>query len=78
MRRKHMREYRIWQAMKARCYAPSCRNVGRYQKIGIKVCERWLHSFDNFLEDMGPMPEGKYSIERIDTEKDYSEYVGKV
>ena len=33
MRRlKDMKEYRIWQAMKALCYAPCNANMGYYQK----------------------------------------------
>jgi hypothetical protein len=64
-------EYKRWCSMKARCYAPSCKNTGRYQKLGIKVCDRWLHSFENFLEDMGRMPAPNYSVERINIEGDY-------
>lgn len=71
MNKKSMKEYRIWRAMKARCYAPSCINNGLYQKMGIKVCERWKNSFDNFIADMGPIPGDDYSIERIDYTKDY-------
>ena len=71
MRRKDMKEYRIWQAMKARCYAPSCKDTGYYQKDNIQVCDRWRYSFDNFIEDMGYMPDKNYSIERIDNFKDY-------
>lgn len=71
MNKRSMKEYRIWKAMKARCYAPSCINNGLYQKMGIKVCERWKNSFDNFMADMGPIPGDDYSIERIDYTKDY-------
>lgn len=71
MNKRSLKEYRIWKAMKARCYSPSNKNTGLYQKLGIKVCDRWLHSFDNFLEDMGPIPSNDYSIERIDNKKDY-------
>lgn len=71
MDKKSIKEYRIWKAMKSRCYSPSCHKQGYYQKDNIKVCDRWLHSFENFLEDMGKMPGENYSIERIDYNKDY-------
>lgn len=61
--------YRVWQAMMNRCRnrnQPAWRNYGGR---GISVCERW-HSFDNFLEDMGPRPSGR-SIDRIDNSKGY-------
>ena len=70
MNRKSMKEYRIWQAMKSRCYAPSFAD-SYYQKDGINVCKRWIDSFDNFLEDMGSIPGEDYSIERIDVKGDY-------
>lgn len=63
------REYGIWKAMKARCYAPSV-NKGHYKENNIQVCERWRYSFDNFIEDMGECPEG-YSIDRKDNLGNY-------
>lgn len=71
MNKRTMKEYRIWKAMKSRCYSPSQKNIGNYQKWGIKVCDRWLHSFEKFLSDMGAIPGEDYSIERIDNTKDY-------
>ena len=66
------KEYYTWKGMKARCYAPCNKNMGNYQTYKIEVCERWLNSFDNFIEDMGLAPSKKHSIDRIDTKKDYS------
>lgn len=71
MNKRDLKEYRIWKAMKARCYAPSNKNRGLYQQKGIKVCDRWLHDFNAFMSDMGSIPGEDYSIERIDPEKDY-------
>lgn len=70
MNKRSMKEYRIWKAMKSRCYAPS-QNKGKYKEYGIQVCERWLHDFDAFLADMGQIPGEDYSIERIDVHSDY-------
>lgn len=36
------------------------------------MCDRWRNSFDTFYEDMGPRPSDKHSIERIDSNRDYS------
>ena len=69
-KKSNPREYRIWGAMKARCYAPCNSNVGHYQEWGIQVCDRWRYSFQSFMEDMGECPAG-YSIDRIDNHGDY-------
>lgn len=63
------REYRIWKAMKSRCYANVYKNT-TYQINHIEVCDRWKYSFDNFITDMGEAPSG-YSIDRIDNNGNY-------
>lgn len=70
MNKRAMKEYRIWKAMKARCYAPS-QTKGYYKQNNIRVCDRWLHDFSAFIADMGPLPDENYSIERIDVKGDY-------
>ena len=65
------KEYRAWQKMKERCYNPNIERYPVYGGRGIKVCDRWLESFDNFYEDMGPRPSSKHSIDRIDVNGDY-------
>lgn len=70
MNKKMLKEYRIWKAMKSRCYAPS-QNKGHYKDRGIEVCDRWRNSFENFMEDMGPIPDDTYSIERLDPYGNY-------
>ena len=71
MKKRDLRTYRIWLAMKARCYAPSNKNTGYYQKDGIQVCEEWRNSYEKFMEDMGEPTCENPSIERKDNLKDY-------
>lgn len=64
-------EYHTWQAMKKRCASPKDSAWYLYGARGITVCERWLESFENFLEDMGRKPTLKHSIDRIDNNGNY-------
>lgn len=64
-------EYRTWCSMKQRCYNPNVERYICYGGRGIKVCDRWLNSFQNFLEDMGRRPDNGYSIDRINVDGDY-------
>lgn len=63
------RTYGIWEAMKARCQNQNSTSFKNYGGRGIKVCDRW-QSFENFLADMGEVPEGM-SIDRIDNDGNY-------
>jgi hypothetical protein len=51
--------YRTWTAMIQRCTNPETERYEDWGGRGIKVCERWLHSFPNFLADVGERPPGK-------------------
>lgn len=64
-------EWRVWTKIKERCYNQNHVFYKNYGGRGIKVCERWLVSYLNFLEDMGRKPEGCTSIDRIDNDRDY-------
>lgn len=58
--------YSSYKAMVQRC-----KPQNKYGKRGITVCERWQKSFAAFLEDVGPRPSRRYSIDRIDTFGNY-------
>lgn len=64
--------YTRWQAMKRRCNNPSDKRFSDYGGRGIKVCDRWLESYENFLTDMGLPPEIGYQIDRVDNSLGYS------
>jgi hypothetical protein len=57
--------------MKKRCYNPKASNYKDYGGRGITICPRWRESFVAFLEDMGPRPSDKHSIDRIDNNGPY-------
>lgn len=64
-------EYGIWSNIKHRCLNPNYRDYKNYGGRGIAVCDRWRDSFDNFMDDMGPRPSLKHSIDRIDNNGNY-------
>lgn len=66
----HTPTYRSWRAMKDRCTKLDHKDYPRWGARGIKVCDRWLYSFENFYKDMGDRPKGK-SLDRINNEGNY-------
>ena len=62
--------YTTWSMMIQRCRNPNATKYPRYGALGIDVCERW-NQFHNFLEDMGPRPEG-LTLDRKNNELGYS------
>lgn len=67
---KMSKELKAYQGMKDRCYNPNATKYYTYGKRGIKVCNRWLESFDNFLKDMGRCPKKK-TLDRIEVNGNY-------
>lgn len=61
--------YKVWSAMKRRCFFSSDKGYKWYGARGIKVCERWME-FKNFYKDMGLCPKG-LQLDRINTNGDY-------
>lgn len=69
--RTKTRLYRIWCGIKSRCYNPNSPEYDRYGGAGVRVCNRWLESFDNFKEDMEEGYSDEVSIDRIDPKGSY-------
>jgi hypothetical protein len=63
-------EHRIWAGILSRCRNPNATDFGWYGGRGISVAEEWL-DFQQFLEDMGPRPSPRHSVDRICNEKGY-------
>ena len=68
---KYTSEYSTWKNMKRRCYEKTNPKYPHYGGRGIKVCDRWLESFDNFIEDMKRKPFKGASIDRVDNNGNY-------
>ena len=63
--------YKSWCHIKYRCDNPKFKAYLRYGGRGITYDPRWA-SFEAFLADMGEKPQGRYSIDRIDNNGDYT------
>lgn len=62
--------YASYMNMLQRCYNPKNPIYKYYGGRGIKVCDRWLQSFDNFHTDMGDKSPS-LTLERVNNDGDY-------
>jgi len=65
---RYTTEYSTWGNIISRCKDV---NNPYYGGRGIRVCDRWLHSFENFFEDMGLKPHKDLTIERVNNNGNY-------
>lgn len=66
------RIYNVWAGMKSRCNYEKDDSYAHYGGRGIKVCEEWDNSFQNFNQwAMRNGYEDHLSIDRIDNDGDY-------
>lgn len=64
-------EYQSWRAMIQRCTNPKNNRFQYYGARGIRICKRW-GKFKNFLRDMGKRPSRRHSIDRKNTNGNYT------
>src|SRR5882762_9630632 len=65
------RAYMSWCAMHHRCLNPKHKQYHRYGGRGIVISERWIDSFETFLNDMGECPKGS-TLGRRNNDDGYS------
>jgi hypothetical protein len=65
-------EFIAWTSMKNRCLNRNSEDYPAYGGRGIKVSDRWRHSFENFLADMGRRPSRHHSLHRKKNHLGYS------
>ena len=68
----YTKEYNCWRNIKSRCYNENNKRYDDYGGRGIKVCDRWLESVENYVEDMGFPPFKEAQVDRIDNDAGYS------
>lgn len=65
------KEYICYHHIKGKCYNPKNSDYKYYGGRGIIMSDRWLESYENFLEDMGRSPSKEYTLERKDVDGNY-------
>ena len=65
-------EYKAWDSMKERCLNVKNKRYLSYGGRGIKICEKWKDSFQNFFLDMGLKPSPGHTLERINNDGGYN------
>lgn len=65
------RTYNSYYAMLTRCTNSGHRDFPKYGGRGVCVQPEWVESFQNFLNDLGPRPEG-YTLDRINMNGHYT------
>lgn len=64
-------EYKIWAAIKRRCFNEKSNCFQYYGGRGIVMCQEWSDDFVKFLDHIGPRPSLGHSVDRIDNDRGY-------
>lgn len=62
--------YISWRGMLSRCLDKNHNSYNDYGGKGITICDRWLKSFSNFIEDLGKRPP-RTTLDRINNDLGY-------
>jgi hypothetical protein len=66
--------YQSWALLINVCCNPNNPEYKYFGAMGVKICDEWLNSYSNFLQDMSPTPDQNnenFFIERIDITQPY-------
>lgn len=61
----------VWRMMRDRCNNPNNIGYQYYGARGIRVCARW-DDYSLFEKDLGPRPSAEHTLDRIDSDGDYT------
>jgi hypothetical protein len=64
-------EYRVWYAIKQRCFNPNNKDYSNYGGRGVTMYDKWADDFEVFFKDVGQRPGKGYTIDRIDVNGNY-------
>ena len=64
-------EYRAWQQAKNRCDNPRNARYASYGGRGITMIEAWRNDFTAFIAHIGPKPDGRVVLDRIENDGNY-------
>lgn len=62
--------YRAWQQMRARC-APGGADKEHYYDKGVRVCDEWDRSFEEFFGYVGSPPTPNHTLDRVQSSGNY-------
>jgi hypothetical protein len=67
-------ELNLWHNMVRRCFDPNAMGYENYGGRGITVCDSWVgpEGFQRFLQDMGPRPTSRHTLDRLSNDQDYA------
>lgn len=69
----YSRLYNIFNCMHQRCYNANYTYYYNYGERGIKICDEWLHNYENFRNwALNNGYEDSLTIERVDVNDNYS------
>jgi hypothetical protein len=68
---RHHPLYKVWRGIKTRCLCQTDQHWDDYGGRGIKICDRWKDSVQNFYDDMHEGYQKGLHIGRINNDGDY-------